>query len=99
MLQAGSTSEQVVGNVQHMIRFTVGQVPLEQRHGSIDGVHQSQALHHVMDHAEAAAGDSRRTLRNFIVYVLSGKNWPRSLKLRLIQPTVNLTLASGEILL
>ena len=69
MLQAGATSQQVVGDVQDMIRLAVGQVDLQYVEMPIDGLIQSQPFHHLMYDADPTCRDRSRLIGDFVMDV------------------------------
>ena len=99
VIQAGTTREQVVRDIQHMIRFRVRQVDLQHLQRPIDLLGQSQAADHLVNHPDPAAGDRARPRRYFVMNVGSREDRARILKLRLIQPPLDPLLASSQMLL
>ena len=53
VLQPRASAQQVVGDVQHMVRLVVRQVPLQQRQPPVDLPGQPELRHQLPDHADA----------------------------------------------
>src|SRR4029077_10405703 len=59
----------VIGDVEHMVGFMVGQVKLEQVQALIDRVNQTDTPRQPVDGSNAAAGDGTCFGRHFVVNV------------------------------
>ena len=97
VLQAGAVAQGVVGEVEHVIGFVVGQVDLEQVQALVDGVDQADAPGEQMDGADAAVGDATRFGRHFVMNV-AGRE-PRFEGDRialLVEPAFDAALAIAE---
>ena len=97
VLQTGALAQGVVGEVEHVVGFVVGQVQLEQLQVSIDGVDQADAPGQQMDGPDAAAGDGPGFGRHLVMNVAG-----RELRLvgdriaRLVEPAFDSVLAIAE---
>ena len=59
----------VVGDVEHVVGFVIGQVDLQQMQALVDGVDQADRLRQQVDGADAAASDGAERLRHFVLDV------------------------------
>ncbi len=76
MFEARPAGQQVVGDVQHVIRLVVRQVELQQVQAVVDRRGQSQLLHHQMQRSEAAGRDGPRAVGDLIVDVRGRQHRP-----------------------
>ncbi len=67
VFQASAAAQCVVGQVEHVIRFVIGQMHLEQMQLTIDLLGQPQVAHHLMDQADPAAAGADDAVRHFIL--------------------------------
>ena len=65
VLQARAAGQQIVGDVEHVVRLAVGQVDLQQIKTPIDGGLQFQPLDQQMDRPDAAGGGRPACDRRF----------------------------------
>ena len=97
MFQAGAAGQQVVGHVQHVVRFAVRQIEFEDWHVSVDRRIQSQLLDELLHQADAAGADGLRTLGDFVVDVGRTDHRTTAAEIVLVQPPLNPTLAFCEL--
>jgi hypothetical protein len=57
MLKACSASEQIEGDIEHMIGFTVRPMQLKDRTDAIDVLGETVLLHHLLNHSESTGTD------------------------------------------
>jgi hypothetical protein len=96
VLQTGAIAQGVVGEVEHMIGFVIGQGQLEQMQMLIDRFDQTRAPHQQMHGPNAAATDAADLVGHFVMNVAG-----RQLRLEpereilLVEPAFDSTLATG----
>ena len=73
VLQTGAVAEGVVGEVEDVVGFVVGEVDFEQVEVAIDVVDESDASGQEMDGTDAAADESIGFVRDFVVDVAGGE--------------------------
>ncbi len=69
VLQAGSVAQGVVGEVEHVVGFVIGQVKLEQMQPLVDGVDQSDPPGQQVDSPNAAARDAADAIGHLVMDV------------------------------
>jgi len=67
MLKTRAASKQVVGNVEHMIGFTVGQMHLEDRTNAIDAFSETQLFDHLLNDTQPTGIRSLHSIGQFIL--------------------------------
>ena len=99
MLQAGAAGQQVVSNVEHVIRLVIGHVDLEQLQARVDALVQAERFDHSMDQADPSGCNGPGPLGQFIVNVVGGEGrTTASAIVALIQPPLDALLATGQTL-
>ena len=71
-MQAGAATQRQVGQGEHVVRFMVGQVDLEQVEASVDGLDEAESAGQGVDGADAADGDAAAAFGDLIVDVAGG---------------------------
>ena len=73
MLDAAAAGEEVEGDVQDMVGFVIGQMPLEQMEIAVDVARSSPILLSQQEHgADAAGGEAADAIGQFVVDVGGG---------------------------
>ena len=72
-MQTGAVAQCVVGEVEDVVGFVVGEVDFEQVEVAIDVVDESDASGQEMDGSDAAADESIGFVRDFVVDVAGGE--------------------------
>ena len=73
MLQAGAAGQQIVSNVEHVIRLVIGHVELEQLQAHVDAIVQTKRFDDLMDQADPSGCNGPGPLSQFIVNVAGGE--------------------------
>ncbi len=74
VLKAGAFAQGVVGQVENVVGFVVGQVNLEEHQTPIDGIDQTEATCQQVHGADAAVSDAAVTVTDLIVNVRGGEH-------------------------
>ena len=74
MLQAGSSGQEVVGDVEYVVGLMVGQMDLEQAERGVDRLVQAELLDEQMDSPDAAVGGRPGAIGEFVVDVRGGQD-------------------------
>ena len=69
IFQAAPPGQHVVGEVQHVIRFVIRQVDLEQVQAAIDLLHQPRRSGHLVNRAEASHRKAPSSLRHLVLHI------------------------------
>jgi hypothetical protein len=69
VFDAGAVAQRVVSEVEHVVRFVVGQMGFQQLQALVDGVGQTELTHEPLDESDAAVGRAHRTLGHFVTEV------------------------------
>jgi len=69
VFQASTSGQGVVGDVQNVVRFVVGQVDFQQLQGLVDLLHQPHAPDQLMDRPDSPRTEAARSLRELVVNV------------------------------
>ena len=98
VLQPGAARQEVVGDVQDVVRFMVGQVSLEEVEVLVDVVDQPGLPGQEVDRPDAAGCDGMDLVGEFVVDVGGGHHRLRSFDAGLVlQASGDAALASGEL--
>ena len=96
VIEAGTVAQRVVGDVEDVVGFVVGEVELEQVEPLVDSLREVELADQQMDGADAAAGDGFCLGRGFVVDVAGGDDRiGRRCGDRPIEPSSNFPLAGG----
>jgi hypothetical protein len=74
VLQAGPAAEDVVGDVQHVVRFVIGQMDLEQVQCLVDGLGEFDLPCQQMHRTDAAAGNGSRAVSHVVANGAGGEH-------------------------
>ena len=74
VFQAGSAGQDVVGDVEHVVRLVVGQVHLEQPQPTVDGVNQAGSPGQQMHGPDPARTQAAGALGQFVMNVGGGEH-------------------------
>ena len=97
MLEALSTGQEVVGDVQDVVALVVRQVPLEQVEVPVDALDQSQLPGQEMDGPDAATGNSAGLVRHLVVNVAGSELWSEGEGIiLLVEPALDSALDLAE---
>ncbi len=97
VLQTDAVAQGVVGEVEHVIGFVIGQVQLEQMQTLIDRLDQTVASRQQMHGADAAAVDAAPFGRHFVINVAGSElRFEAEREILLIEATLDAALASRE---
>ena len=97
VLQTGAVAQGVVGDVEHVVGFVVGQVQLEQVQASIDGVDQADPPCQQVHGPDAAAGDGPGFGRDLVMNVAGRElRFEGDRIARLVKPAFDPLLAIAE---
>ena len=90
MLQTRSAGQQVVGDVQHVVRVVVGQMDFQQAEALIDCPIEAQRSHQQVHGSDAAVGGGPRAVGKFVMDVRGGHHGP------VASPVVSFVQSSGD---
>ena len=97
MLQAGAAGQQVVRNVEHVIRLVIGHVDLEQLQAHVDPIVQAERFDHLMDQTDPSGCNSPSPFGQFIMNVACGEHRAMaSAIVTFVQPPLDALLATGQ---
>ena len=97
VLNAVAVAEGVIGDIQYMIGFVIGEVNLEQMKALVDEVDQPDFLGEQVKGADAAVADAVHTLGDFVVDVAGGKDGTIAANgFGFVEATLDSALASAE---
>ena len=94
MLKTGAAGEQVVGNVEHMMGFTVGQMHLEDRTNAIDAFCQTQLFDHLLNDTQSIGIRSLNSIGQFILNGGRSNHRRLTAPVRFVDSLCRMTLAS-----
>ena len=83
MLDPRAAGQNVVGDVQHVVRLVIGQMPLEQMQVPVDQIHQTALPRQQVHRADAAGRQTACAFRGFVLNVPC-----RQHRLRAFRPTL-----------
>ena len=96
-MEASAVTEGVVGNIQNMIGFVIGETNFEQVKALIDGIDESDALDEQMKGPDAAVADAVNAVGDFVVNIAGGENGSMAGEwFGFIEAALNSALASVE---
>jgi hypothetical protein len=95
VFQACAADEQVVGDVEHMIRFVIRQMTFQDMHPLINALSQARALHQQLHHSYTSGNDAARPAGELIVDGVSVEHGPFAFNENVLatEPPLNPTLA------
>jgi hypothetical protein len=97
VLQARAATQRQIGQRQHMVRFMVGQVDLQQLQAAVQGVDEAELAGESMNEADAAEGDAVGTFGDLIVNVAgSHHGLGAAAEILLVQSALDPALAVGQ---
>src|SRR3990172_1742246 len=101
IFQASSAAQRVVRQVEHVVRFVIRQVKLEQVQPLVDRCSQSQLTHQLMDQADAAVRRAHAPPGQLVVNVAAPQHGLREVRgvVELVQSSCQAPLASRQALL
>ncbi len=92
MLQTLAASEQIEGDVEHVVGFTVRQPQLKDRTQPVDAVGDAQLSHELLNHSDPAGRDRMRPLGQLILSRRCHKHRRLPVPVGFINPPGNPTL-------
>ena len=97
VLQASAAAQRQIGQGEHMVRFMIGEVELEQLQTSVQRINEAKPACEGMNETDAAAGHAAVTLGDLIVNV-AGRHHGlgATAKVLLVQTPLNPALAVGQ---
>jgi hypothetical protein len=96
VIEAGTVAQRVVGDVEDVVGFVVGEVELEQVEPLVDSLREAELADQQVDGADAAAGDGSCLGRGFVLDVAGRDDRiGRRGGDRPIEPSSNFPLAGG----
>ncbi len=98
MFEARSAGEQIERDVQHMVRFVVRGVELEDRHGAIDLVAEAGLFDELENHSQSAARNRLRLLGQLVLGPLRPEHRRVGHAPQLIDSTQHPPLATATLL-
>jgi hypothetical protein len=99
ILQASAVAQRVVGQVEHVIGFVVGQMDLEQVQLFVDGIGEANAPRQKMDGADAAVSQAARAVSDLVLDVAGSEHrLVQVAELLFIESAFNSALAVGQLL-
>ena len=99
MFQARAAGEQIVGDVQHVVRLVIRHVNFQQMQIAVDGFGQPQLLGDQMHRPHAAGGDSAGAVGDLVVDIRGREHrLPATAVVVLVQPPLDATLALSQLL-
>ncbi len=75
-LETGAIAEGVVGQVEDVVRFVIGQMNLQQVQGLVDGLGQTESVGEPVNGPDAAVGDGPVAARNVVGDEVIGEDRP-----------------------
>src|SRR5262249_50790227 len=76
VLQAGAAAQRQIGQREHVVRFVIGQVDLQQLQAPVDGVDEAEPTGEGVEETDAAAGNAAGAAGNFVTDVAGGHHGP-----------------------
>ena len=76
ILEGDAAAQRIIGEIEDMIGFVIGQMDLEGMQALVDDLGQAETLDHEMDGADAAAVEAMAALAEFVVDVACGELRP-----------------------
>ena len=99
VLEPRAARQQVVGDVQNVVRLAIGQVNLQQVETVVDLAVETQPFHQQMHRADSTRGDRPSSIRDLVVDVRGGKFRPlRRPAIDPLQPPGDSLLAGFQLL-
>src|SRR5207253_5418651 len=99
VLQARAAPQGQVGQGQHMVRFMVGKVDLEQLQATVDGLDQADLANERVHSADAADSDAAAAFADLIVDVAGGHHrFGAAPQVGRVQTALDAALAVGQFL-
>jgi len=98
VLQTVAVAQSVIGDIEYMIGFVIGEMNLEQVQFAIDGVDESNASSQQVKRADAAVRDAVNAVGNFVVNVAGREDGPiAATGFAFVKPALKTALASVEL--
>jgi hypothetical protein len=98
VFQAAPAAQRVVNQVQHMVRFMIREMDLEQRKALVDFFRQLQSLDQLVHQADASASRADAALRQIEVQVRAAHHGAAQIVgvIVAVQPLLNAALARDD---
>ena len=97
VLDTVAVAQGVIGDIQDMIGFVIGEMNLEQMEALVDAIDEPDFLGEQMKSADAAVADAVNAIANLVVNVGGREDGPMAAdRFGFIEPTLDSALASAE---
>src|ERR1700722_455864 len=99
VFEAGAVAKGVVGEIEHVIRFVIGQMDLEQVQPAVDGLVEAEFAHEQVHGTDTAVANTAAALTDFVLNVAGRKHGLGApAQVFLVQAFLNPLLATGQLL-
>ena len=99
VFQAGSAGQEVVGDVEHVVRLMVRQMALQKMQPAIDGLDQPRSPGQQVHRSDPAASQTPHAVGQLVLNVTGGEHGPGLIRpVAITEPVLNSTLAVAQLL-